>query len=80
MSVTLLNSAHDSSLVIQTDGGVSAKLVARARSGAFSPVDRPTWAGSGPALFLSFSFSFSSRAKEILENCRKMLKIQDQFC
>jgi hypothetical protein len=49
-------------------------------AGAFSPVDGPTWAGSGPALFLSFSFSFSTRAKEILENCRKMLKIQDQFC
>lgn len=28
----------------------------------------------------SFSFSFSARAKTIPENCRKMLKIQDQFC
>jgi hypothetical protein len=75
VSVTHLNSVQDSSLVIQIDGGVSAKLVARARAGTFSPVDGPTWAGSGPALFLPFSFSFSVRAKEILENYRKILKI-----
>jgi hypothetical protein len=80
MSVTKLNSVQDSSLVIQTDGGVSAKLVVRARAGTFSPLDGPTWVGSGPALFLPFSFSFSIRAKEILENYRKMLKISNQFC
>jgi hypothetical protein len=41
------------------------------------------WAGLGrfrPSTVEYFSFSFSTRAKEILENCRKMLKIQDQFC
>jgi hypothetical protein len=27
----------------------------------------------------SFSFSFSTRIKGFLENCRKMLKMQDQF-
>jgi hypothetical protein len=52
---------------------------ARARKGVVSPVDGPTWAKFGPELFMSFSFSFSARAKEILENCRNILKMQDQF-
>jgi hypothetical protein len=41
------------------------------------------WAGSGqiqPNTVESFLFFFSARAREILENYRKMLKIQDQFC
>jgi hypothetical protein len=28
----------------------------------------------------AFSFSFSARAKTILENCRKMIKTPNQFC
>jgi hypothetical protein len=42
-----------------------------------------SWAGSGqiwPITIDSFSFSFSTRVREFLENYRKMLKIQDQFC
>jgi hypothetical protein len=42
----------------------------------------PSWAGSGriqPRTVHRFPFSFSARAKEILENCRKILKMLDQF-
>jgi hypothetical protein len=28
----------------------------------------------------AFSFSFSAKSKKYLENCRKILKMQDQFC
>jgi hypothetical protein len=78
MSLTQLNSAQDSSLDIQTSGELCANPPARARTGALSPPRGPTWANSGLALFVSFSFS--TRAKEILENYRKMLKIPNQFC
>jgi hypothetical protein len=27
-----------------------------------------------------FPFSFSARVREFIENCRKMLKMQDKFC
>jgi hypothetical protein len=65
VSVTQLNSVQDSSLVIQTDGGgVSAKLVARARAGPFSPVDGSTWAGCGPELFIIFLFPFLPELKK----------------
>jgi hypothetical protein len=50
-----------------------------ARAGAFLL----SWADLGqiqPNTVHTFSFSFSTTAKEILENCRKMLKMQDQFC
>jgi hypothetical protein len=55
---------------------------AGARARALFSSSGPTWASCSPALFISFSFSFSfsARAKEILENCRKMLQMQDQFC
>jgi hypothetical protein len=33
-----------------------------------------------PNTIHAFPFSFSARIIEFLENCRKMLKIQDQFC
>jgi hypothetical protein len=77
VSVTPLNSATTLLLVIQKDRVVLAKS-ARARARALFSNSGPTWAGCGPALFLSFSFS--ARAKEILENCRKMIKIPNQFC
>jgi hypothetical protein len=48
-----------------------------ARAGAFCLY----WAGSGLIQPNTFdSFSFSSRIREFIENCRKMLKISDQFC
>jgi hypothetical protein len=57
-------------------------------SGAFSqsqhcgrapvfPFCRPV--GLNSAQHCSY-FSFSNRVGEFIENCRKMLKIQDQFC
>jgi hypothetical protein len=49
---------------------------ARGRAWARSAEVGPTWAKFGPELFISFS----ARAKTILENCKKMLKMQDQFC
>jgi hypothetical protein len=39
----------------------------------------PTWARFGPTLFKTFSFSFSTKVKTILENCRKILKMSNQF-
>jgi hypothetical protein len=63
-------------LLFITSGAYSQSL----HASTLLSVVGPAWANSGPALFLSFSFSFSARAKEILENYRKMLKIQDQFC
>ena len=33
------------------------------------PVPCVDWAGFGPRLFIPFSFSFSARAKTILDNC-----------
>jgi hypothetical protein len=66
--------------VIQNVGGLFAKSIPRARARALPPEDGPTWASSGPEQFMPFSFSFSARVKEFLENCRKMLKIPDQFC
>jgi hypothetical protein len=74
MSVTQTNSAQGSLLVIQTAEGLSAKpLRERMHAGAFCLC----WAGSGhiqPNTVHSFSFSFSARIKEFIENSRKMLK------
>jgi hypothetical protein len=75
VSVTPLNSVVVPLLVIQKDRVVLAKST-RARAGAFLL----QWADLGrfrSNTVLIFSFSFSTRAKEILENCRKMLKMQD---
>jgi hypothetical protein len=80
MSVRHENSAMTSFPVIQTVEGISAKPAAQARADALPPVDGPTWASSGSELFMLFPFSFSVRVKEFLENCRKMIKIPDQFC
>jgi hypothetical protein len=66
--------------IIQNVGGLFAKSIPRAQERALPPEDAPTWASSGPELFMPFSFSFSTRVKEFLENCRKMLKIPYQFC
>jgi hypothetical protein len=38
------------------------------------------WAEFGPGLFILLVFSFSARAKTILENYRKMVKMPNQFC
>jgi hypothetical protein len=51
--------------VIQNDGGLFAKSVPRARARAFSPVVGPTWASSGPGLFMPFIFLFLSGFKKI---------------
>ena len=55
--------------------------VCNARAGAFSAVNGPSWADFSPAaLFMAFPFSFSTRTKTISENCRKMVKMSNQFC
>jgi hypothetical protein len=49
------------------------------RAGAFTC----SWADLGQfrsSTIGSFSFSFSAVIREFIENGRKMLKIQDQFC
>jgi hypothetical protein len=47
--------------VIQNVGGLFAKSIPRARARLLLPKDGPTWASSGPELFMPFSFSFSVR-------------------
>jgi hypothetical protein len=47
--------------VIQIMRGISAKPVAQARGGTLPPIDGPTWASSGPELFMLFPFSFFVR-------------------
>jgi hypothetical protein len=44
--------------VIKTVRGISAKPAAQARADVLPPVDGPTWASSGPELFILFSFFF----------------------
>jgi hypothetical protein len=79
MSATETNSAQDSSLVIQTPEGLSAKLTrGRAHAGAFA-YSRADLGQFRPSTIHVFLFSFSSRVREFIENCRKMVKIQDQF-
>jgi hypothetical protein len=53
--------------LFKTTGSIRKVSTAGVR-GALQPVDGPTWASYGPELFIVFSFSFSTRAKEILEN------------
>jgi hypothetical protein len=57
---------------------VGAVLQIRQGAGArkrFSPSELGYWAEISPVLFICFSFSFISRAKTIIENSRKMLKL-----
>jgi hypothetical protein len=61
MSVRHENSAMTSFSVIQIVRGISAKPAVQARAGALPPIDGPTWASSGPELFMLFPFSFSIR-------------------
>jgi hypothetical protein len=73
------NNVVDSFGLFKKPGSSVQNSRAGARAGTFC-LD---WAGSGqiqPITVSSFSFSFSARIREFLENCRKMLKIQDQFC
>jgi hypothetical protein len=80
MEATETNSAQDSSLVIQTPEGLSAKPSrGRVHAGAFA-YSRADLGQFWPNTIHTFPFSFSARIKELLENCRKILKMQDQFC
>jgi hypothetical protein len=58
-------------------GAKSSRGRARGRAWARSALVGPVQARISPGLFISFSFSFSVKFQEILENRRKM---QDQFC
>jgi hypothetical protein len=78
MSVTHKNSAMASLKVFQIPRVLCVNLTPRARAGALSPV----WADSGqfqPTTIHHFSFSFSARIREIIENSRKMLKNKTNF-
>jgi hypothetical protein len=79
MSATEVNSAQDSSLVIQKSNGPGAKSTPRAwaRARADSPLLQTGWAEFSPTIFIFFPFSFSTKIREFLENYRKMLKMQD---
>jgi hypothetical protein len=73
LSATVLNSERARSL-LDKNARVSVQVCQRAR-GRASAGSGPTWAGFGPVLFICFSFSFISRAKTIIENSRKMIKL-----
>jgi hypothetical protein len=73
VSVTVLNSERARSL-LDKNARVSVQVGQRVR-GRASAGSGPTWAGFGPVLFICFSFSFISRAKTIIENGRKMIKL-----
>ena len=47
----------------------------RQRARALSPSVLGYWAESSPVLFINLSFSFIPRAKTIIENGRKMIKL-----
>jgi hypothetical protein len=51
----------------------------RGRARAF-PLLQAGWAEISPTLFIIFPFSFSVKIREFIENYRKMLKMQVQFC
>jgi hypothetical protein len=51
--------------------GISAKPTARARARALLPVDGPTWASSGPELFMLFPFLFLSGFQNFLKIAEK---------
>jgi hypothetical protein len=69
--------ARDSSPVIWVSKGLFAKSTPRERARVGSPLLQAGWAEFSPRLFIVFPFSFCARIKRFLENCRKMLKIQD---
>jgi hypothetical protein len=66
-----LNSASVLLLVVQKGKGFSVNPPARAPF----PSGLGRWAEISPVLFTGFSFSFYSRAKTIIENDRKILKL-----
>jgi hypothetical protein len=63
------------SQIIPNSGGPLRKPAPRARARARFCPSWAAWAGFGPGLFLSFSFSFYSRAKTIVEKLQKNPKI-----
>jgi hypothetical protein len=66
--------ARDFSPVIWLSRGLFAKSAAQAR--VLSLFCRPVGLNSAQP-YSCFPFSFSARVREFLENCRKMLKMQD---
>jgi hypothetical protein len=60
--------------------GPNCKVYSAGVGGRASAHSWAAWAGFGPGLFIPFSFSFSARTKTILENCRKISKMSNQFC
>jgi hypothetical protein len=79
MSVRQNNSVADSFGLFKKLGS-SVQNWHHGRGRVFSPGHGLYWASFGPVLFMFFLFLFSSRVREFIENCRKMLKMQDQFC
>jgi hypothetical protein len=71
-SVTVLNSEWARSLF---DKNARASVQVRQRARALSPSVLGHWAESSPVLFINLSFSFIPRAKTIIENGRKMIKL-----
>jgi hypothetical protein len=63
MSATEVNSAQDSSLVIQNPNGPGAKSTPRAwaRARADSPLLQTGWAEFSPTIFIFFLFLFLPR-------------------
>jgi hypothetical protein len=78
VSVTQLNRTQGSSIDIQIPEGSHIKLP-RGRAWIF-PLLWAGWAEFSPTLFIAFPFLFLPRIRKFIENCRKMLKIQDQLC
>jgi hypothetical protein len=74
MSETHVNSARGSLLLVQKVEVFCVKLPTRARAARFAWA----WAVLGwfqPITIHSFSFSFSARLREIVDNSRKTIKI-----
>jgi hypothetical protein len=80
LSVTLKRFCRAFYKLVKTSGAFLQNSHAGACARGHVPVPCVDWAGFGPRLFIPFSFSFSARAKTILENCRKMVKMSNQFC
>jgi hypothetical protein len=75
MLVTHGNSARGSSLVIQTPGDLGANYLPRVRALPRFPCSRADLGQFRPSTIHAFPFSISSRIREFLENCKKMIKI-----
>jgi hypothetical protein len=74
MSETHVNSAQGSLLLVQKAEVLCVKTPTRARAARFAWA----WAVSGwfqPVTIHPFSFSFSVRLREIVDNSRKLIKI-----